>query len=76
MSFYITLPSHAADTVSEYGKMTNTQNNFSINLKNPIRLNSNRYVVALAEISFTNFWKIDLNEWIQVTVMVYYLGEN
>lgn len=60
MSFYITLPSHAADTVSEYGKMTNTQNNFSINLKNPIRLNSNRYVVALAEISFTNFWKIDL----------------
>jgi hypothetical protein len=60
MSFYITLPSHAADTVSEYGKRTNTQNNFSINLKNPIRLNSNRYVVALAEISFTNFWKIDL----------------
>lgn len=64
MSFYVTLPSHGADTTSEYGKATNKQNDFTINLKKSINLPIDRYEVALVEMSFKNFWLINLGKFI------------
>lgn len=60
MSFYVTLPSHGADLLSEYGKKSNKQNDFTINLKKTIKLPLNSYEVALVEMSFRNFWKVNL----------------
>lgn len=60
MSFYVTLPSHGADTESEYGKATNSQCDFTINLKKPIDLPINKYEVALVEMTFKNFWSVNL----------------
>lgn len=60
MNFYVTLPSHSADTDSTYGKENNFQNSFETKLKIPYNFPSNMYEVALVEMSFKSFWKINI----------------
>lgn len=60
MNFYVTLPSHSADTESAYGKENNLQNSFEIKLKIPQYFPPNMYEVSLVEMSFKSFWKINI----------------
>lgn len=68
MSFYVTLPSHGADVLSEYGKANNKQNDFTINLKDSINLPFEKYEVALVEMSFKNFWKVNLGRFLITSI--------
>ena len=62
MSFYVTLPSHSADVVSEYGKEVNSQTDFTIKLKRGLNLPINKYEVSLVEMGFKNSWDIRLGK--------------
>jgi hypothetical protein len=64
MSFYITLPSHGADVLSDFGKSINSQSDFSINLKKPLSLPINKYEVSLVEMTFKNSWLINLGNFV------------
>lgn len=64
MSFYVTLPSHSADLVSDYGKKINSQSDFNVYLKKSISLPINKYEVSLVEMTFKNSWRFLLGRFI------------
>lgn len=59
MSLFVTLPSNGADLESDYGKKTNTQTDFEIDLKIPLDL-TDQYRVGLSEITFRRNWLVNL----------------
>lgn len=62
MSYYVTLPSNGSDLTSDYGKLHNTQSDFEIDLKKPLKFPHKTYEVGLAQFSYRKSWIVNIGK--------------